>query len=138
MVHSAVILAIAWPAWLSVRSWPWLGLLLAVLFAAGITRVLRKVAVPAFRRSATSRFEHSDDSLLDSLAAPLRALVLLGVTQATISLLDFAPSFRQTWRATFWRLVIVLVAWLFIRIIRVVAGLTNRHLEQVGRPDSTG
>jgi MscS family membrane protein len=137
LMLSAVNLALAWPAWLSARSWPLLGLLLAVIFAFGITRVLRKVVVPALRRKADAPFVQSDDNLLDTLAAPLRALVLVAVTHATVSLMDFAPSFRQAWRATFWRLLIVLATWLCIRIVRVFAGLANRHLEHVGRPDST-
>src|SRR5262245_52944820 len=133
----AAILVLKWPTWLSIRSWPWVGLLLAIFLAIAISKILRTIGGRILERMMGPMLARSNEHLLDALAMPIRALVLVVVTQITIDLLNLPPVVQRVWNATFVRLLIVVVAWLFIRILRIFKKLVNQHLARLGRPDST-
>lgn len=75
--------------------------------------------------------------MLDLLTAPLRALVLLGVIQIIILLLNLPLIARQLWAVTSSKLAIALFTWLFIRVVSVLGKLVGRRLQRLGRADST-
>jgi MscS family membrane protein len=131
------ILLLKSPDWLSVRNWPWLGLLLAIILAVGISRILRRIGGRILERVMGPVLARSNEHLLDALAAPIRALVLVGITQATIDFLNLPPVVQKFWNAAFVRLLIVITAWLLIRIVRMFAKVLNQRLARLGRPDST-
>src|SRR6266403_5299724 len=136
-VHSAFRHSLVLLAWPSIPVWQWLALLLAVVLAVGIARVLRRIGVPLMRRRVGSLFAARDEHLLDDLAAPMRALLLVGVIEITISLMEPAPAARRLWDATLSKLLIVLGVWLFTRAFRIIARFSGQYLERVGRVDST-
>ena len=136
-VHSAFRHSLVLLAWPSIPIWQWLALLLAVVLAIGIARVLRRIGVPLMRRRVGSLFAGRDEHLLDDLAAPMRALLLVGVIEITISLMEPAPAARRLWDATLSKLLIVLGVWLFTRAFRIIARFSGQYLERVGRVDST-
>ena len=136
-VHSAFRHSLVLLAWPSIPIWQWLALLLAVVLAIGIAKVLRRIGVPLMRRRVGSLFAGRDEHLLDDLAAPMRALLLVGVIEITISLMEPAPAARRLWDATLSKLFIVLGVWLFTRAFRIIARFAGQYLERVGRVDST-
>jgi len=136
-VHGIFRHWLIWLAWPSIPIWQWVALLVAVILAVGIVKVLRRIGVPLLSRQVGSVFAGYDEHLLDELAAPVRALLLVGVIQITISLIDVTPAARQVWAATFSKLLIVLGVWLFSRAFRIFARFAGTHLERIGRADST-
>jgi len=117
--------------------WQWLALLLAVTLVIATARVLRRIGVPLLHRLAGSLFAGRDENLLDALAAPVRSLLLVGVIQITISLLELPLMARSLWAAALPKLLIVLWVWLLMRVFRVFARIAGQYLGRIGRADST-
>jgi MscS family membrane protein len=122
--------------WLGVPLWQWLmlgvGVVVAMLAAAGI----RMIALPVLRRLfRTMREDH--DWLLLCLLGPLRGLVSLMVLEATISFLRLPLFARRLWYFAGGSLAIVLIGWLFVRVVHVSGRLLGRRLERRGGGDAT-
>jgi MscS family membrane protein len=65
--------------WLSVPLWQWIAILAGLGLGAGISRALRRIAMPLLRGLFGRFLAEQDNGLLDLLAAPIRALTLLAV-----------------------------------------------------------
>lgn len=123
--------------WLAVPLWQWLALLIGISLGVGISAVPTRITGTVLRRLPGSFAQEEDHRLLHLLAAPLRALVLLGVIELTVSLLKLPFGARLLWNWAGTKLAIIAVAWLFLRVVRVLGQLVSRRVERVGKADTT-
>jgi MscS family membrane protein len=123
--------------WLAVPLWQWLMLAIGVVLALLVASAMRIIALPALRRLFRSITGEQDDWLLVRLMAPLRGLVALLVLEAAISFLRLPLFARQLWYFTGGGLAIILLGWLFVRVVHVSGRLLGRSLERRGGTDVT-
>jgi MscS family membrane protein len=123
--------------WLSIAVWKWLAFLVGIALATvlsalvryGIVRLLR----PVIRRITKQNENHS----IEALAGPLRTLILLAILQITVHLLMLPLFVRQMWFAVWSRVMVITVAWLFLRLVRIGGELMRRRMESSGLADRT-
>ena len=125
------------PAWLSIPLWQWIAIIVGLALGAGISSILRRIAMPMLRRLFGRFLAEQDNRLLDLLAAPIRVLTLIAVLHATVVFLRLPLIARQMWSDTSLALLIVACTWLFLRAMKIVAKVAGRRLQQMGKGDST-
>lgn len=123
--------------WLSVAVWKWLAILACIAVAAGVSGLLQHTIVRILRPAVYAISKQKDDELPKALAGPLRVLVLLIVLQSVLSLLVLPPIARALWSRISAGLYVIVVAWLFLRLVRIAAELMRRRLEVSGQADRT-
>jgi MscS family membrane protein len=123
--------------WLGVPLWQWLVLAIGVTLALFVAALMRKIAVPVLRRVFRFAADEQDEWLLDRMTGPLRGLTALLVLEATISSLRLPLFARQFWFYGGGGMAIVLVGWLFARVIHVSGRLIGRRMERHGGADAT-
>ena len=123
--------------WLSVAVWKWLAILACIALAASLWGLLQQAIVRILRPAVYAISKRRDDELSKALAGPLRALVLLMVVHGIVSLLMLPLMARSVWWAISSRLYVVVLAWLFLRVVRIGAELMRRRMEISGQADRT-
>src|SRR5277367_396061 len=88
------------PAWFSIPLWQWIAIIAGLALGAGISSILRRIAMPMFRRLFGRFLAEQDNRLLDLLEAPIRVLTLLAVLHATVVFLRLPLIARQMWSDT--------------------------------------
>ncbi len=125
------------PGFLSISIWKWLALLLGGGLAVVVSGLTARLLARVFRPIAHALTKERDLELVETLAAPLRALVVIAVVQFTVVLLELPFLTRQLWSSLAGKLTIVAIAWLFVRFVRVLGDLACRHYAHRAQSDTT-
>jgi MscS family membrane protein len=123
--------------WLGVPLWQWLMLAIGVVFAVLVAGLTRLIALPLLRRVCRSVTGEQDDYLLVRMMPPLRGLISLLVLEVAISFLRLPLFARQFWYFAGGSLAIILLGWLFVRVVHISGRLVVRRMERRGGADVT-
>ncbi len=123
--------------WLGIALWKWIALLAGLFFAGLLSRLVRKFVVPLIGPVTGRLTQYQDESLVESLVGPLQGLIVLAFIQYTVSVISLPLLARLVWSAIRSKLIILLAAWLFMRLVRIFSELARRRMESGGRTDTT-
>ena len=113
--------------------WQWIGMLLVILVAILLAKAINRLLNPALRPLVRYLTGEQDDRQLARIESPVRLLTLVVTLYWGISLLVLPFLARQFWAGVAVTLAIIAVSWLLIRLNGIVAELTGRHFENMGR-----
>jgi MscS family membrane protein len=118
---------------LDVALWQWIGLLLLVAIAFGLSRLTAVRAVRTAAALARRTTTLVDDALLASLVGPLRLAIGVLLFVVGSALLDLSIPARQFFGGLEKILTIAVAAWVALRAVDVFGDVAVQHLGRRGR-----
>lgn len=112
---------------------PLLGIPLALLLAG----LLRRALIPILRPVVRYLTKEQEDRQLERITGPIRLLILVIALHWIVALFELPLLMRQFWGRVALALTLVGIAWLLIRLVDILADLTQRRLQRLDRSGST-
>lgn len=120
-------------AFLDVQHWQWIGLILLVVLAHLVSWILTLGAYSLLTPLVSRTESTLDDQLLALTVKPVRAGVALALFSASLSLLGLAVPVEEFLRGVLKGLAVVVVAWLFLRLVDLAGGILRARLQREGK-----
>jgi MscS family membrane protein len=113
--------------------WQWMAMLLVIAVALGLAKAINRVLIPAVRPLVRSLTREQDDRALSRIEGPARLLTIVVTSYWGMSLLVLPFLARRFWARVAITLTIIATTWLLIRLNHIVAELSARRFESMGR-----
>lgn len=120
-------------SFLEIQLWQWIGILLLVVVAYLLSWVGIWAAYAALRPLVARTSSDFDDRLLDLTAKPARALMALALFSAGTLLLRLSVPVQGFLAGLQKGLSVLVVAWLFLRVVDITTGLLRTRLQRDGK-----
>ena len=118
---------------LELRLWQWIAILALILVAWLLSWVTARLVYSLLRPVAGLTKSELDDKFLERAMGPLRLMAGLGLFSLGAVLLRLSEPARDFLHGAQRGVLIVALAWLFMRLVDIVALLLHARLERSGR-----